>query len=351
MKVPREHEAVEQVIAVLKDFVGEAPSKTRVCREPRNGGVDAIVEVGAFSFLVEWRRLGTVVSIAGAVEQVLNYSKTYGNKAIPVVAVPFMGPAGRERCREAGVSWFDLSGNADISAPGLRIQVQGRPNKYKNRGRPSSAFAPKSARISRWFLIHPEREVSQRELSSATNMSEGFTSKIVAKLADDRLVVRTARKRIRVKDPNLLLDAWAEQYRFDRHRLIQGHIPARSSDALLTTLSGELGKRSIRYAATGLSAAWLLTHFVAYRMVTVYLEKETLVSGIEKLGFREEDRGANTWLVIPNDEGVFQGSKIHNGVKCVHPVQVYLDLLGHPERASDAAASVRSEYLNWGDHD
>ncbi len=39
----------------------------------------------------------------------------------------------------------------------------------------------------------------------------------------------------------------------------------------------------------------------------------------ERLGFREEPRGANLWLVIPNDLGVFQGAELRDGVRCVHP--------------------------------
>jgi transposase len=33
---------------------------------------------------------------------------------------------------------------------------------------------------------------------------------------------------------------------------------------------------------------------------------------------------------------------------CVHPVQIYLDLKGYPERAKEAAAMVRQESLKWG---
>lgn len=39
-----------------------------------------------------------------------------------------------------------------------------------------------------------------------------------------------------------------------------------------------------------------------------------------------------------------------DGVPCVHPVQVYLDLKGHPERSSEAAARLRAEALPWTRH-
>lgn len=351
MLIPGDNQAIAQIVEMLGKLVGEGPSTSDVCREPEINGADAEVEIGQFTFLIEWKGQGTVASVARAITQVQRSPNGYGRGAIPLVAVPYMGPSGMKECEKAGVSWVDLSGNARISAPGLHINIQGRPNLFIHRGRPSSAFAPKSSRITRWLLIHPKREMSQREIASATDMSEGFTSKIVARLAADRLVVRTQNGKIKVKDPNLLLDAWAEKYRFDRHRVIRGHVPSRTTESLLANLSEHFHAESIGYAATGLSAAWQLTHFAAYRIVSVYIERDLPNSRIEELGFREDDRGANTWLVIPNDRGVFQGSSMREGVRCVHPVQVYLDLLGHPERASEAADRVRSDYLKWANND
>ena len=63
------------------------------------------------------------------------------------------------------------------------------------------------------------------------------------------------------------------------------------------------------------------------------------------LGFREDPRGANAWLVALNDEGVFTGSEVSDGIRCVHPVQAYVDLKGQPERATEAAAEL-SRQLN-----
>lgn len=66
------------------------------------------------------------------------------------------------------------------------------------------------------------------------------------------------------------------------------------------------------------------------------------------LGFREEPRGANLWLVVPSDVGVFQGAAEQGGVRCVHPVQAYVDLKAHPERAAEAAEHLRAELLaSW----
>ena len=52
-------------------------------------------------------------------------------------------------------------------------------------------------------------------------------------------------------------------------------------------------------------------------------------------------------LVAPRDEGVFYGAETVDGVRCAHPVQVYLDLLGQPERSKEAAEALRRDHLPW----
>ena len=69
---------------------------------------------------------------------------------------------------------------------------------------------------------------------------------------------------------------------------------------------------------------------------------------LKVMEFWEEPKGANLWLVIPDDEGVFHGSKSQDRIRCVSPVQAYLDLKNQPERAKDAALDLRRKLLNWG---
>lgn len=268
-------------------------------------------------------------------------------RAIPVLAVPFMGEAGKQACERAGVSWLDLSGNARIIAPGIRVIVEGRPSRFRARGRPASAFAPKSSRLARYLLMHPGEAVVQRELARATDVSEGFVSRIVARLLEDHYVEREAGGALRVKDPRLLFEAWRDEYRFTRHRLIAGHVAARSGDALARQVGDALRGRAVEHAATGLSAAWQLTRFAAFRIATFYVSTEPGDALLRELGFREDPRGANLWLAVPNDAGVFQGAEERDGLRCVHPVQVVLDLQEHPERAAEAAERLRADLLGW----
>jgi DNA-binding MarR family transcriptional regulator len=220
-----------------------------------------------------------------------------------------------------------------------------RPNRFVRKGRPASVFEPRSARIARRLLVEPDRSFRQQELARETGLDDGFTSRIVHKLEADELVARADDGTVRVRDPGLLLDAWSERYDFGKHTVIKGHVSARASEELIARIGAALESRKIRHAATGLSAAWLLTKFAGFRLVTVFVEKRPSLAALREIGFREEPQGANVWLVEPNDVGVFDGATARDGVACVHPVQAYVDLLGHPERAKEAAAELRTRLL------
>lgn len=349
MKAPTERQALKLLPIRLADLLGLAPSEARVRLNSSTASeADAVIEIGGFTFAIAWKGAGTIAQVSDAARQARRNASLLGKRALPLVAVPFMGPAGRDLCEEAKVGWLDLSGNAYLVAPGLRVKIDGQPNRYKSPGRPSSAFAPKSARIARWLLLHPNQALTQREIATATEMDEGFTSRIVAKLEEDELITRDPGGSIRVHDPDLLLDAWSESYRFSKHLVLRGHVSARSGEALLRNMAEVLGERRESYAATGLAAAWLLNRFAGFRIVSIYLAEPPEPQLLECLGFREGEQGANAWLVVPNDEGVFHGAGDHEGVRSVHPVQAYVDLKEHPERAKEAALQLRRDLLKWG---
>ncbi len=312
-----------------------------------SNGCDLVASAAGLTFAVEVTRASSAGPVAACAERAAEAASVLGARAIPVVAVPFMGESGKQACQRAGASWFDFSGNAHIIATGIRVIVAGRPNRFRSPGRPASVFAPKSSRVARFLLMHPGEAATQREIAHATGVSEGFVSRIVGRLEEEHYVVRDERGALSVKDAQLLLDAWQEKYRFSKHSIVQGHVASRSGDALTRFVSDALKTAEVEHAATGLSAAWQLTHFASFRIATFYLDDEPGEALRDKLGFREDSRGANLWLVVPNDAGVFQGAQDQDGVRCVHPVQAYLDLKEHPERAAEAAERVRAEHLTW----
>jgi biotin operon repressor len=340
----------KQVLETLATVLGVSRTAIKPVRAKEDSAIDAMFSALGRTFAVEVKAATSAASIAWAARRLRESADQIRPPAIPLVVVPFMGEVGQRVCAEAGVSWLDLSGNAHIMADDLRIHFEGRPNKFRAVGRPADVFAPKSARVIRWLLIHADQPVSQRAIARATDMDEGFVSRIVTRLVRENYVVRDERSAVRPWNPGLLLDAWRERYDFSRHHLIRGHVAARSGESLLRSVAETLVNEKVEYAATGLAAAWLFTHFAAFQLTTIYLAEHPSDALLRRLTLREEARGANVWLIIPKDAGVFQGSLSEGGVQCVHPVQTYLDLKAQPERAGEAADRLRAERLAWGRH-
>jgi hypothetical protein len=264
--------------------------------------------------------------------------------AIRLLVVPFMSPAGAEAAERVGLNWVDLSGNARIRGDHVYVFVQGQPNKFRSRGRPSSPFAPKSARISRVLLLDASRWWLQKDLAKVTGLDDGHVSRVVRRLSDELLLERRERE-VRPRDPDLLLDSWAEDYRFDRHDIVSGHVSGNGIE-VARRLSTELEDLQLHHAFTGLPAAWALDHFARFRLTTVYVDDDPHEVA-ERMEIRVNPKGANVQIVGPDDEGVFSGEVNHDGLRCVAPVQIYLDLLNLPERAGEAAGQLRSRDLNW----
>lgn len=337
-----ESDILDQLPALLKELT-RLPAK----RAKGDSADDLLLRLGPYLVAVEAKSSSRAAAVAQAAESARAAARRAGWRVIPLVAVPFMGDVGAKVCAEQGVGFVDLSGNADINAPGLRVRVSGKPNLFVQRGRPSSVFAPKSSRVARIMLQDPKRSWRQTQLADASQLGPGYVSRICKRLEEDRLIERTAEGGVQPRDPNLMLEAWQSQYDFRRHDIRQGHVPSHSGEELARKLSEACGALSVPYALTGLAAAWLLAPFAGYRLVTVYLRKPAGDKLLQRLGWHEEKRGANLWLIRPNDDGVFYGSQTIAGVECVSPVQAYLDLRGLPERAEEAAEHLRKERLQW----
>ena len=261
-----------------------------------------------------------------------------------VVAVPHMGPRARAWAAERGISWVDLSGNADVQAGDLRLLVSGNANRYTNPGRPSNPFTPTYSRVSRALLCDVDRWWKQVDLAREVDLPSGTVSKAIQRLDSLELLDRNDVGELRSRSPSLLLDSWTQRYRISDHSVRRYHVPSRSGPEALEALVDTFAGESMRWAVTGLSAGWLYTSFAGFRLNSFFVEQHP--SNPEDLGLREVDRGENVWLLVPNDEGVFYRAT-ESMPSRVHPAQVFLDLQWHPERAAEASQALREQLLDW----
>ncbi len=342
----RAHEktALKQIVEQLEKLIGS--SAHSVALDPAMPASDAscqpdlVAEVGSFRFVVEYKTSSLVATIAAGIEQLKRYPARPDE--ILLLAAPFMGESGMAKCAEAGISWLDLSGNADVRAPGLRLYVRGEKNKFISPGRNENPFAPKSSRIARHLLYQPGKSWTQRELAEDTGLGEGFVSRIVKSLEAQQLVSRDSTGRLMLNKADVMLDAWLQGYDFTRHAIIRGHLAGRSGEEIQGKISAILRDQSVKHAATGLGAAWLYSHFAAFRTVSIYLAEWPDNKLLEQIGFRQTDSGANVWLIIPKDADLFHAVQPVEDIPCVHRIQTWLDLKFHPERAEEAAVELRT---------
>ena len=318
-----------------------------------SGGTRTSFEVAAPGrrFVIELRGNARVATVLAALERVRERTvREDRTLSIPVIGVPFMGSAGEERCAKAGVSWFDLSGNAEIRSRGLRVSVRGQANRFVEPGRPRSGFSPTASRIAHWLLVHPEGVRNQTSLGQAVGVQQGYVSRVVRRLEEDGLLERSEAGRIVVPDRARLFAAWREVYDFRAHRVVRAHVPNRSAEERVGLLSEALTQEGVRFAWTGLSAAWVYAPYANHHIVSLYVER---LPQSDHLDLDEPLAARNTWLVVPNDpELPFVGVEWHPygktpPVPVVSPVLACLDLSFHPERAADAREELELIALPW----
>jgi hypothetical protein len=293
-------------------------------------------------WIIEVKSSSRPGQVANAAEQL----RAHAGDGLSLLVVPFMSRAGAETADREHLNWLDLSGNARIRAGDLNIWVQGRPDQLKARGRPSSPFAPKSARVTRLLLLDPARWWRQRDLVQETGIDDGNVSRIVARLNDELLLERRGPE-IRPRDAGLLLDAWSQDYRFNAHDIIPGHVSGNGME-VARTLSQQLDDVDVHHAFTGLPAAWVIDQFARFRLTSVYVDADPREVA-DLLELRQPTRGSNVQLVGPNDAGVFAGGQVHDGLPCVSIPQIYLDLQHLPERSAEAAEELRTRHLRFSD--
>ena len=334
-----EREARDRLPSLLADLVG---STTVTLSPPAlTGPVDiAASDEDGRIWLIEVKSTSRPDQVVSAAQQL----RSYGGPGVPLLVVPYMSPHGAKAASEQGLNWLDLSGNARIRTKDLYVRVEGRTNSLRSPGRPTSPFAPRGARVTRALLDAPLRYWRQYELVAVTGLTDGSISRVVGRLDRAGLLQRHG-PMLRPRDPSVLLDAWEQDYRFDAHDAVLGHVSG-SGQEVTEWLAQHLMPLSIHFAFTGLAAAWCVDRFARYRLTTVFVDMDPRTVA-DRLAIRREPRGANVQLLCPNDEGVFMNEQYCDGLPCVATVQTYLDLRHLPERAQEAADHLRAQQLRW----
>ena len=259
--------------------------------------------------------------------------------ATPVLVMPRVPASLRELAAREQINTVDFAGNASIVAPSLVVHVEGRRARSSRLGPSVDPFAPRSANIVRRLLSDPARAWRQKQLVELAGVSQPQTSKVLAALQELALVAPQEDGGFRVTDSEGLLDAWADAYSYRRQEIVPVHMTGEGIE-LARELDRRLRAADVRHWFTGLPAAWAYDHFARFRLVSVFVDGDPEIVQRE-LGLRPAERGANVHLIGVGPQRLEIGHATPDGLRCAHPAQVYVDLLGLPERAREAADHLR----------
>ena len=299
------------------------------------------------------RTVGVVVKSSlypGVIEQLL-LRIGHGSKAgaarekdpIPLVMTSRVSESSFEHCLKRGLNVLDLEGNIFLKLKGLCLERY-RPMARNERPRVAgTAFTAKASRLVRVLLAQPEKKWRQKDLAAATQMSTGYVSQIVGKLAADGLI--SARGEVRLTEPDRLLDEWASRYRFDRHRKRSYAVNFAAYEEGLRKVADELERGGVHFAFTGWSGAFLRAPYGIPPAIMAYIDREPQPDSLSALF--PVAREGNVWLYLPQDAGVLQVTQMAQALPVVTDAQLYVDLRTMPGRAREQAEVLREKCLQW----
>lgn len=261
-------------------------------------------------------------------------------------------PQARELLRRHGLSYAAADGELFVHAPPIHVE---RPP-----GRavvpatvPAAPFAIRSSRVPRWLLLHADERLTIRELAEVVELSEAMVSRTVRALADDGLVAIESdpadarRRRVRLRDPQALLDAFERATAGRRPRRVTWDVGARDALEALNRLRTAAKRLRLPYAVGGLAGAAFIRRVVEPAAVSVWISRDDPQRWAEELiaVAARPGPGRVTAYLAP-DPFVLSLASIYDHIQVADPVQLYLDCRRLGERALEAAEAIRDE-MHW----
>lgn len=345
-----------QAADALRLLLGQVPSiKHLTVEQEQQLGVsheaDLIARFEVFgdpyTLVCEVKSNGQPRYVRPALLQLRDYVDRQSKGAVPVFIAPYLSAEAQALCRDYGVGFIDLEGNARLAFGGVFIDRQVASKPPAERRELRSVFKPKSAQVLRLMLREPCRAWRVAELAAAAGVSLGHASNVRSGLLD-REWAQVSRDGLLLSDPNALLDAWRDAY----------ELPAGKRHGFYTTLHGAAFESAVRElgpvsdagstALASFSAGQWLAPYVRTGTQYFYADEAGLDRLRSILKLSSASKGENVAVTVLEDLGLFRDTvEPVPGVVCTSPVQTYLDLAIAGERGREAADHLRHQRLQW----
>ena len=246
-----------------------------------------------------------------------------------------------EHCQERGLSCMDLNGRQWIRAEG--VLVDRKPSNEHRYGPPQpqpDIFQPKSSRIARTLLSHPDRAWSQAELGHRTGLSPGMVSRLVRHLVNEGFVTQD-RRTFRLSRKDALLDAWAASDDWAKRTTVRQYSLLESDLEVVAHKLVSIYPAGEPLVFTQWFAANLRYPYTIPPVVSAYVQQFPTVQAERDLRARPVTDGGILWLIVPKDDGVFRETQRTGEFTLACDAQLYLDLLRAGLRGPEQAKALR----------
>ena len=312
---------------------------------------DIIIEVSVGNIrkklLVEVKSIGEPKLAKNAIFQLKRYVKKIP-ETYPVFAAPYVSERTRQICIQEGVGYLDLSGNAYLQFDSVLIDRVSKNSNKIERSSTRGIFSAKATRVIRALLEKPLENMRVTDIAYKCDMSPAGVYYVLNQLEDKGYIVRTEKKEIKVVEAKRLLLDWANNWKVEKNPAERYFSFARSVDELIDKINSSARELDYKYALTGMAGASLVSPFVRYNDVWLYLsgDSEKL---IKELDLRPVLTGANVVILKPYDKGVFMGEREIRGKNIVSDIQLFLDLYKNPARGEEQAKWILDKKIKFED--
>lgn len=257
-----------------------------------------------------------------------------------IIVAAKISPGARKELFDAGVSWVDETGSAEISIGLIIVSRTGSPQKTKAE---TTRWNPSVMAVTEAILVGVKATTS--DTGSATGLSEGSCTNALKFLTNQGLLESTVKRgpksARRIIDEGMLLDAYVGAIEKAPLGLrLQVGIVGRDLVSRLDEIGKTWRNAEIAWASTGLIAANAIAPLItSVNSAEVYVSAKTII-GLEAVAKQAElmpiEGGRLTLRPFPAVSVRTMSKKIR-GIRVAPWPRVYADLLQTGVRGEDAA--------------
>ncbi len=304
----------------------------------------------AFTFAAEYKPNWQERAFQSVIAQAIAVGEKSGH--YPLVVLPYLSEKHLDTLAEKRVSGLDLCGNGLILVPGhWLIRQSGKPNRFRIEQTLRKPYQGKASLVGRILLqqntftrlddLHAEIVRRGGEISLA------LVSRAVQRLEEDVVTLRAEGSRVRLVQPEKLLDALVSAYEPRRVRLVwRGKVA--EPEKVLPLLFARAKERGRRAIMTGIGSATRYAPLAMESTLRLYLSPESGVPGfLSELGAAVGERFPNLEIyAYPDETCFFDGALEENGVVWASPLQTYLEMIQSGDiRLRESAVAIRTQIL------